>query len=143
MLKPLRANRRPSQGGGRGRTLSRRPPSPRVAFPGAIRRVSRALAPGLVWIGSGIAVVLLLLSLAANRLLGIPFDPASLPSVVATLALAAILPWTLQWKRFDEMRRYFATCIAATLLVFVTRPEGIVGGSIALAGGVIGILRRL
>lgn len=96
-----------------------------------------------MWIGSGIAVVLLLLSLAANRLLGIPFDPASLPAVVATLALAAILPWTLQWKRFDEMRRYFATCIAATLLVFVTRPEGIVGGSIALAGGVIGILRRL
>ena len=114
-----------------------------MSFPGAIRRVSRALAPGLVWIGAGIAVVLLLLSLAANRLRGVPFDPASLPGVVATLVLAAILPWTLQWKRFDEMRRYFATCIAATLLVFVTRPEGIVGGSIALAGGVVGILRRL
>ena len=114
-----------------------------MSFPGAIRRVSRALAPGLVWIGAGIAVVLLLLSLAANRLRGVPLDPASLPGVVATLVLAAILPWTLQWKRFDEMRRYFATCIAATLLVFVTRPEGIVGGSIALAGGVVGILRRL
>ena len=143
MLKPLRALRRPSSGGGRGRTLSPRLPSPRVSFPGAIRRVSRALAPGLVWIGAGIAVVLLLLSLAANRLRGVPLDPASLPGVVATLVLAAILPWTLQWKRFDEMRRYFATCIAATLLVFVTRPEGIVGGSIALAGGVVGILRRL
>jgi hypothetical protein len=114
-----------------------------VALPGAIRRVSRALAPGLIWVGAGIAVVLLLLSLAANRLRGVPFDLASLPGVVATLVLAAILPWTLQWNRFDEMRRYFAACIAASLLVFVTRPEGIVGGSIALAGGVVGILRRL
>ena len=114
-----------------------------MAFPGALRRVSRALAPGLVWLGSGLAVVLLLLSLAADRLRGVPFDAASLPGVVATLALAAILPWTLQWKRYDEMRRYFAACVAATLLVFVTRPEGIVGGSVALAGGVIGILRRV
>jgi len=114
-----------------------------VAVPGAIRRVSRALAPGLVWLGAGLAVLLLLLSLAADRLRGLPFDLASLPGVVAILVLAAILPWTLQWKRYDEMRRYFAACIAATLLVFVTRPEGIVGGSIALAGGVLGILRRL
>jgi len=114
-----------------------------VAFPGALRHVSRALAPGLVWLGAGIAVVLLLLSLAADRLRGVPFDPVSLPGAVAILALAAILPWTLQWKRFDEKRRYFAACIAATLLVFVTRPEGIVGGSIALAGGVVGVLRRL
>ncbi len=114
-----------------------------MAFPGAIRRVSRALAPGLVWLGAGLAVLLLLLSLAADRLRGVPFDLASLPGVVATLALSAILPWTLQWTRFHETRRYFAVCIAATLLVFVTRPEGIVGGSVALAGGVIGVLRRL
>src|SRR5437879_13524929 len=92
LLKPLRAVRRPSAGGGRGRTLSRRRPSPRVSFPGAIRRVSRALAPGLVWVGAGIAVVLLLLSLAANRLRGVPFDPASLPGVFSPLVLAPLPP---------------------------------------------------
>src|SRR5207245_7154327 len=74
---------------------------------------------------------------------GLPFDLNSLAGVVATFALGAMLPWTLQWRRLDEMRRYFVTCIAATLLVFVTRPEGIIGGSIALAGGVVGILRRM
>ena len=114
-----------------------------MALPVAIRRVSSALAPGLVWLGAGIAVVLLLLTLTADRIRGLPFDVHSLAGVVATFALGAILPWTLQWRRLDEMRRYFVTCIAATLLVFVTRPEGIIGGSIALAGGVIGILRRM
>ena len=114
-----------------------------MALPGAIRRVSRALAPGLVWLGAGIALVLLLLTLTADRLRGLPFDLNSLAGVVATFALGAMLPWTLQWRRLDEMRRYFVTCIAATLLVFVTRPEGIIGGSIALAGGVVGILRRM
>jgi hypothetical protein len=103
----------------------------------------RFLGPALVWLGAGIAVVLLLLSLAADRLRGGPFALGSLPGVVATLVLSALLPWSLQWRRFDEARRYLATCIVATLLVFVTRPEAIIGGSVALAGGVIGVLRRL
>ena len=123
--------------------LSPDPPSPRVAFPRAISRLQRVLAPALVWLGAGIAVILLLLSLAADRLRGVAFDIPSLAGVVATLALAAALPWSLQWRRFDEMRRYLATCVVATLLVFVTRPEAIIGGSIALVGGVVGVLRRV
>jgi len=114
-----------------------------VAFPAALRRFLRALAPILVWFGAGIAVVLTLLSLAADRLRGLPVDLAVAAGVAATFALAAILPWTLTWKRLDEFRRYLATCIVATLLVFVTRPEAIIGGSIALAGGVIGVVRKL
>ena len=128
---------------GRRRILPQAPPSPRVALPDTMRRVMRGLAPAMVWLGAGIAVVLLLLSLAADRLRGGPFDLASLPGVIATLALAAVLPWSLQWKRFNEIRRYIATCFVATLLVFVTRPEAIIGGSLALAGGVFGVIRRL
>src|SRR3989442_14859943 len=92
----------------RRRILSKGSPSPRVALSGAIRRLSRALAPGLVWLGAGIAVVLLLLTLTADRLRGLPFDLNSLAGVVATLSLGAILPWTLQWRRPHGMRRVFA-----------------------------------
>src|SRR2546426_8796209 len=121
----------------RRRTLSKGSPSPRMALPGAIRRVSRAFAPGLVWLGAGIAVVLLLLTLTADRLRGLPFDLNSLAGVVATFALGAILPWTLQWRRLDEMRRYFLTCIASTLLRFLPRPGGIIGGSPRPRGGAL------
>ena len=114
-----------------------------MVFADGLRSVFRALAPALIWLGAGLAVVLLLLSLAADRLRGVPFDLASLPGVVATFVLAAFLPWAVHWKRFDERHRYFVACLAATLLVFVTRPEGVVGGSVALAGGVVGILRTL
>src|SRR2546425_2439454 len=119
----------------RRRTLSKGSPSPRMALPGAIRRVSRALAPGLVWLGAGIAVVLLLLTLTADRIRGLPFDVHSLAGVVATFALGAILPWTLQWRRLDEMRRYLVTWIAATPLRFVTLPEGNIGGCTTPSGG--------
>ena len=118
-------------------------PSPRVAFPAAVRRALRMLAPALVWLGAGAAVILTLLSLAADRIRDLPIDAAVLAGVVATLTLAALLPWTLTWKRFDEFRRYLAVCVVATLLVFVTRPEAIIGGSVALAGGVVGALRKL
>ena len=139
----MRTHRIASVMGERRRILPRDLPSPRVAFPAAMGRLLRFLAPALVWLGSGISVILLLLSLAADRLRGGPFAIASLPGAVATLVLAAVLVWSLQWRRLDEMRRYLATCLVATLLVFVTRPEAIIGGSVALAGGVVGVLRRV
>jgi len=114
-----------------------------VALTTTVGRLQRVLAPALVWLGAGIAVLLLLLSLAADRLRGRAFDLPSLPGVVATLVLGAILPWSLQLRKVDEMRRYLVSCLVATLLVFVTRPEAIIGGSLALVGGVVGVLRRV
>src|SRR2546422_9696242 len=106
-----------------------------MALPGAIRRVSRALAPGLVWLGAGIAVVLLLLTLTADRLRGLPFDLNSLAGVVATFALGAILPWTLQWRRLDEMRRCFRAGVGAEAPRLVTPPRGKLGRGDPPVGG--------
>src|SRR3989442_13336238 len=97
--------------GERRRILPRDLPSPRVAFPAAMGRLLRFLAPALVWLGAGIAVILLLLSLPADRLRGRPVALASLPGALATLLRAPGLVWGLEWRRLDANRRDRVTCL--------------------------------
>lgn len=114
-----------------------------MVLPEALARVVRLLAPFLVWLGAGIAALLTIAAVTVDRIGGKPIDLAVALGVAATVALALALPLVMRWRRFRILRRWVAVCILATLLVFVTRPEGIIGGSVALAGGTIGVLQNL
>ena len=102
-----------------------------MAVSDALARVVRLLAPLLVWVGAGIAGLLTIATVTVDRIGGQPID------------LAVALPLVMRWPRLKGLRRWIAVCLLATLLVFVTRPEGIIGGSVALVGGAIGVLRHL
>ena len=108
-----------------------------------VRRIVRVLSSGLVYVGAAIAVVLTVATVTVYRASGTPIDDAAIPGIIATLVFAGLLPAALWVRRLDELRRFFVACVVATLLVFVTRPEGIIGGSVALVGAAIGVLRNL
>ena len=114
-----------------------------MGLPGALARVVRLLAPLLVWVGAGIAGLLTIATVTVDRIGGQPIDLAVALGAAATLAFAVALPLVMRWPRFKGLRRWIAVCLLATLLVFVTRPEGVIGGSVALVGGAIGVLRHL
>ncbi|OGS50786.1 MAG: hypothetical protein A3K65_03375 [Euryarchaeota archaeon RBG_16_68_12] len=108
-----------------------------------LRRFVRVLSAALVWSGAGIAALLTIATFTVERASGRPVDSSAAAGIVATLVLAGTLPIVLRVRRLDEVRRYLLACVAATLLIFVTRPEAIIGGSVALVGGAIGVLRNL
>ncbi len=108
-----------------------------------LRRFVRVLSAALVWSGAAIAALLAIATFTVERMGGRPVDPAAAAGIVATLLFAGLLPVVLRLRRFDEVRRSFLVCVVATLLIFVTRPEAIIGGSVALVGGAVGVLRNL
>ncbi len=114
-----------------------------MALPGALARVVQLLAPLLVWAGAGIAGLLTIATVTVDRMSGQGIGLAVAVGAAATLAFAVALPLVMRWPRIKGLRRWIAVCLLATLLVFVTRPEGIIGGSVALVGGAIGVLRHL
>ena len=109
------------------------------------RRILGMLSAVLVWAGAGIAAVLTIATVAVDRARTPvpPFDPGFAAGVVAILALAGALAIVMRVRGLDDLRRSFAACIVATLLIFVTRPEGVIGGSIALVGAAVGVLLGL
>ncbi len=108
-----------------------------------IRRVLHLLSVALVWAGAGIAAVLTIAAFAVDRVAGNPVDLATAAGVVAVLVLAGVLGLVMVLPRLKGTRRHLAACVLGTLLIFVTRPEGIVGGSVALVGGALGVLLEM
>jgi len=111
--------------------------------PDGIRRLLRVLSAALVWIGAAIAAVLAIAAFAVDRVAGRTMGLTTVAGVVAVLVLAGLLGAVMVLRPLRELRRYLAACVLATLLIFVTRPDGIIGGSVALVGGALGVLLEM
>ncbi len=109
------------------------------------RRILEMLSAILVWAGAGIATVLTIATVAVYRVTtpNLPIDPGFAAGVVAIFVLSGTLAILMRVRGFDDLRRHVAACVVATLLIFVARPEGIIGGSVALVGAAIGVLLSL
>jgi hypothetical protein len=114
-----------------------------VATGDGLRRLLRLLSVALVWLGAAAAATLTIAAFAVDRANRTPTDLATVAGVIAILVFAGVLALVMRMRTSNELRRYVAACVFATLLIFVTRPEGIIGGSVALVGGAIGVLRNL